>query len=595
MKRFSRLSAVGAMTLLLAFCVATVRAQVLDQIPSDALVVFKIKNLTEVNEKAAVLAKQFGLVEMTPAAADPLAALLAAAGMTNGVDKAGDAAMVLANGNLDGDQPPMLILVPVTDYKAFLGNFGETKKDGELDVFRMTFDGQQEKEDTYAANWGKYAVLTPMKDLLAKKPDGFKASGATAKQLATRDLVVVANIKVLGAMATKQIREHKAELMGEMEKAAGQEEKLAKYMPLLKVVVNQGLLIADEFLADTKAASFGINLSKEGISTSFMIDFEAGSKLGAALSETKGTTDSLLAGLPEAKYLLFGGGIRGNDAGLKLAEEWLAPIEAEVAKSGDELKPVLKLIEVMKKLSSAVKGQTMGAIAPTGAFMATPLLQTVAVMTGDVKVIQEAQLEALQAQQEVMALMPHQAVTKTNVTPNAKTIDGVSFTQFSTEITGTDAASVQAKTMFTVLFGPGGNAGFCGAVDDQHLLVVSGLDDATIGAAIKAVKDKADPLTKSAAVALANKNLPEKRVAAFYMDLGLIVTTATNYAAGMGMPIPVKIKPDLAPIGVAIATDGPAVMIDSIIPADLVESLVTTALQLKMMGAGGGPGKPGGL
>ena len=62
----------------------------------------------------------------------------------------------------------------------------------------------------------------------------------------------------------------------------------------------------------------------------------------------------------------------------------------------------------------------------------------------------------------------------------------------------------------------------------------------------------------------------------------------------MGMPIPVNIKPDLPPIGVAVATDGSASRIDSFIPADLVEQMITTSLQLKMMG-GGGRGKPGGL
>ena len=55
-----------------------------------------------------------------------------------------------------------------------------------------------------------------------------------------------------------------------------------------------------------------------------------------------------------------------------------------------------------------------------------------------------------------------------------------------------------------------------------------------------------------------------------------------------------NIKPDLAPIGMSVSSEGAALRADSFIPADLVESMITTGLQLKMMG-GGGRGKPGGL
>src|SRR5258708_3199379 len=178
-RRTLRIAPVWAFAAVTAFWAASAQAQVLNQVPSDAMFVLKLKNLGSVSDKAGVLAKQFGLVEMNPAAADPLGWMLTEGGMANGVDKAGDAALVIAHGELGSRPPPLIILIPVSDYKAFVGNFADAKKDGEFDVFRMSFSGQKDNDDTYSTNWGKYAALSPKKDLLSKKPDGFKATGAT--------------------------------------------------------------------------------------------------------------------------------------------------------------------------------------------------------------------------------------------------------------------------------------------------------------------------------------------------------------------------------------------------------------------------------
>src|SRR5205823_13304026 len=117
----------------------------------------------------------------------------------------------------------------------------------------------------------------------------------------------------------------------------------------------------------------------------------------------------------------------------RLFVEWMAPIEAELGKA-EELKPALTLLDSMKQMFKTYKSQTIGMIAPSGALGAAPLIQTVAIMVGDVKVLQEAQQKAMQAQQELMALIPNQPAMKTKFTPNAKTIDGVSFTQFTTTL-----------------------------------------------------------------------------------------------------------------------------------------------------------------
>ena len=599
MNRISRFVPAMAAALALACFAAVAQSQVMDQVPSDALVVIKINKMSAVNEKAAVLAKQWGLVEMNPALSDPLAYLMTESTMVNGVDKAGDEAIVIANGDLvltNGSKPPIIILIPVTDYKAFIGNYPDAKKEGELDVVQMTFSGKKDPEQSYVANWGKFAAISPLKDLLGKKPEGFKASGMTGKELDTKDFVAVMNMEVFGPKLEAQLKEHKDSMLSDVEKNLTKDEKTAKYAPLVKVLVTQLIGAGEGFLTETKYASFSIQLSKEGVATSLMADFKPDSSMGKTIAQMKGVGGSLLGGLPEAKYLFFGGGVSAGEAGNQLMSDFLKPIKEELAKSGDDLKPVITAIDGINKMMGAMKGQVAGVIAPTGALGTTSIIQEVVVMQGDAKVLADSQLQVLEAEQKLMGLLPNQGggMIKFTLTPNAKTVDGVSFSQFTEDIDGNAPNAAQAKQMFAMMYGPNGMTGFNGILDDQHMLTVIGLDDAMISAAIKAAKANTDIFAKNESVLAVGKNLPKERLGEFYFDLGQTVTTITNYAKMMGMPIPVNIKPDLSPIGASLATEGSAVHMDSFIPADLVESMVGMAIQVHMMGAGG-RGKPGGL
>src|SRR5690348_1943257 len=92
MKSFHRVVAVGVAVALLV-C-ATARAQqVLDQVPSDAVGVFEVKDLQDTSTKVAKLAKNLGVDQFVPQFADPLGALMDEYGLKKGVNKNGDMAI----------------------------------------------------------------------------------------------------------------------------------------------------------------------------------------------------------------------------------------------------------------------------------------------------------------------------------------------------------------------------------------------------------------------------------------------------------------------------------------------------------------------
>ncbi len=65
MKRVRRSAAVlAAVAVVVAFAGQAARAQVLQQVPSDAMVVFKVSNLKAVSDKVAKFSEALGLAAM---------------------------------------------------------------------------------------------------------------------------------------------------------------------------------------------------------------------------------------------------------------------------------------------------------------------------------------------------------------------------------------------------------------------------------------------------------------------------------------------------------------------------------------------------
>src|SRR2546423_25077 len=52
-------------------------------------------------------------------------------------------------------------------------------------------------DNSYVANWGKYAAIGTSQDIVQKKPDGLTAQGIAGKELAEKDIVIFANMKAV--------------------------------------------------------------------------------------------------------------------------------------------------------------------------------------------------------------------------------------------------------------------------------------------------------------------------------------------------------------------------------------------------------------
>lgn len=588
MKTFRRLALASLALVMLVSTSA--KAQVMQQVPSDALIVIKLKNLKDVSDKIAALSQRWALDQFRPELNDPLGTLLTMANLGAGLNKAGDAAVVVFDAGPQAREPDLLVIVPITDFKAFSASLPNAAADG-------TFMLGNKKG--FVGDWGKYAAVSPKQALTAKKGDGLQIPAVTTKELDGRDVVAYANLKTIRKDLLPLFKDNRGKLVEEMERNLKNAPNAnEKYAPLIKAMVNQLMNTVEEFLMDADAAALGANLSKDGISTVLLAEFEPNSYIGKFVKNIKNTDASLTAGLPDKAYFVFGG-MTMDKAGNQVLNDFLAPIEKELTALGAEGKGISDYVKSIKEMMTSVQGQTFGMVSPGIAAIQQQqgIVQIVSVLRGDAQKIAAGERELVSKQSEMMKLFgPDAQMGAMSITPNAKTVDGVSLDQITSAMPAPQTPQQQqAAFMLQMLYGPKGPSGYGGAVGADKYLMVMGGGDELLTTSIASVKGNSDPVGKGPAAEV-SKNLPQSRVGAFYLSVDQIAKTVFDFMAMQGMPAGVKLPPNLPPLGGTVATEGTAIRVDGYIPAQTVESMIAAGMQLYLQQQGGkAPGQPGGL
>lgn len=593
--RVARFVVVGLVALFVA-AVSPVLAQVLDQVPSDSLVVLKINHLQDTSTKLAGLMQALGVTDFVPTLADPLAAAMSETGATGGIDKAGDAAVALLDFNWDRPPrtPPILIVLPVSDYKAFLAGTTVVNTTGEVSTVKFKNDNQP----MYVVNRGAFALMSPSADVLAKKMTGtVKPAGLAARQMAENDATIFVNFPVLKAKALPKLRDGREKLLAEVDRAFSRQGGDAKKSPLLKAVVNQALNVAQGFLEDAQATTMGFTFGKNGINGTLLSEFTASSYSSNLVGQFKGNDQSMLKGLPGEKYLFYGGFVNNQAASIKALDDLTAPIMKELGPLGDVGKTIEGAINSYRESLQYSERGSFGMVAPNPQ-AAGGLVELVAVYKGDAEKLKAAGVTQAKAQEDVMKALglPSAQMQKTTHTPSAKSVSGVSFDQVKIDFNfaGNTPQEMQAQQAINFLYGPNGFTMLSGVVDPKTLLIVGGGNDQLLSTSIAAAKSDTDALGMTDPVKTVDAELPKSRIGVFYIPLDTIASTAVGYAGKMGFAVPVQIPPNLPPIGMTFGTDGNAVRIDGHIPTPLVQSLVQAVMQVFVQMRGGGPGGGGG-
>ncbi len=550
------------------------RAQVLDQVPSDALVVLKLNHVSEINTKLSDLMTQLGLTDIIPQTKDPLGTIETQLGLGAGLDPKRDAAAVLLNTDFQNDgPPPMLVLLPVSDYKAFLGTLTVVRTEGDVSVVHF----KENEEDAFVENWGDYAALSPKKEGVTGKHEGIKPTGVAVHQLETQDVCVYANIPALKALALPKLDEGQKAAMDELEKNTKNLDETKKN--LAKKALSEGIKGATEFLNDCQSVTMGISLSKAGINGNFMVDFAPDTYMGKLASQLKNTEEPLMGGLPKGTYITYGGSIQDPKAATQLLDDMLNPMLDDLNAFGDDGKKFVEVLKVIKEAMGSIEGGSYGTLAPTAALGAGSLIKQVYVYKGDADKLKAVPPKFGDMVNDLVKMFAGgEDMTKTTVTPGFKTIAGVKFDRVLIEINpdNTSQEAMQAAEALSRTFGPDGLSIIDGEVDPKTIVIALGLDDDFLGQVVEAAKENKDVLTDD--VKSVDSQLPKKRALVGYLALDEYIRTLLSYARANGMNLPVQLPNSLPPIAVNAGSDGSAIQYNLFLPTKLTQSLVQAGL-----------------
>ncbi|MCY2952901.1 MAG: hypothetical protein NTU53_13135 [Planctomycetota bacterium] len=565
--------------LVVAFFVASsglVSAQVLKYVRDDALVVIKVNNPQGISDKAAAMAQKMGLANLNPGFADPLSLLKEKLNLKAGIDFKGEAAVVVFRPPAGEREPRALALIPVSDYKAFLGNFANVKKEGDADTFCIQPDG----EAVFAVQWGTYAAVSPWKDLLLEQPTGLKVAGIVAKQYAEKDITAYLNMKPIREMVLPQVQGIRAEVAGMLVAQPGQAPGQAAFQRAMAMQIFDAV---EAFLTQSQAAALSMNLAPGGVAYTLSVHFLPDSGIGKAITGVSNTEANLITSLPKEKYLVFGGWVQNGPGMWELHKAFYEkPIKAAMLGEADT-KAVADVLAATEKMLTSTKSGEFGLIAPPQGTGITPgLVRGILVMNGDAKTIQDSKRKSMAAQEVFMKATGNQGLDlKVMSQATTKTIEGVQLDQFQMVFTIDPKSLPAAMQILQVLNGKGVTS-LAGAVNDKTFVSTTSLDDAQVQAAIVAAKQSQSPLASLDTIKAASEQLPKSRIAVGYIALDNILSTAFDIAAQMGAAVPLKVPADLPPIGVSISSEGSTVRFDACIPSTLIENMVSLGMQAAM-------------
>lgn len=575
---------------------SAVRAQVLQQVPSDAMVVLKVNNLKGTSDKIATLAKDLGVAAMLPEAADPLGALQTELKVQKGINNAGELAFVYMDPAVAGRADAFLILIPVSDYKTFLTNFTGAQTTGEISSVKLGASG----EPAFVANWGAYAALAPSQQLLAKKPTGLVAPSVSAKELAQKDAVLYVNFSTVRGKLLPELQKSRGAMINEIERNLNATPEVGKFGGVIKAVLNQFLNAGEEFLKDAQGASIGLSLTPAGITGTVMAEFAKDSYIAQNLVAAKNSDGPLVDGLPAGKYLFYAGSVSDSAVTGKLLNDVLDPILKEILALGPDMAPAVEYMNAIKAYASATKAQSFGMLTPSGQLGAEPIVQVIMVQKGDAKTISDSYTTMLNAQTKLMTALklPGADATKPTIAPKAKTLDGVTFDTVTTKVdpNNQNPQAMQQAQILAMIYGAQGAVVHYGAIGTDKVLTASGVSDKMISSAITSAKGSTAPLADNENLKAVASQLPKQRVAVAYVNVGELVTSALGYAKQVGFQVPLQLPPELPPIGATVSNEeGTAFRIDVFVPTTLIQSLVAAGMQAQMQMQGGGAPAGGGL
>lgn len=587
----------------------------LDRVAAGAEVVVVIPSLSELSEAIAGFGAETGLDRLAPEFADTLGAFKRQMGWLDGVDDEGAMLVVVtgladaidaglaedaaggAGGEAEGDdvEPSAVLLVPVTDYKAFVSQLGG---DGGADTTAVTLqnlDGQA--NEGYAKSLDGYAVMSDTLERVSNYTAGDRGKaitdamgGMVSEYLNGGDSLILLDMAALAPSLNKAIDRAAREFKTQMDDPDGAmpaglggtvDAMMALYTESGRTMVNgtDKLLLSLDF----GDRGLGLTTSAQMKDGSELADFFTPGNnqqaLGAANKASGGA--ALLATLPDQPYI-YAASIDATRFALDKLIDQLMGALGEDGNAGmlTMYKDSIAMMKDAKGVASVFYAPEPAAMMAGGFFTSLTVYDV-----ADADAFIKQQKDNIQKLAEMKMALPaeegepaQQISFNTQYTDKALVIEGVNVDQYQVN-TVLPPEMMQEFGPMAALMGNSGTGGYI-ATKDGKVLVSTVTDPQLITRGLKAL-DQQDGTGSGGAIARVRGDLPSDSSMELFISLDGIAQAANPFLMmfspnGQQLDIPA----DLPPLAMGGASDGKGLALRMFLPHELVKFVSDSYEQL---------------
>ncbi|MEX0655753.1 MAG: hypothetical protein WD534_03225 [Phycisphaeraceae bacterium] len=566
--------------------------QALELVAADAEVVVIVPSLAALNQQVSELGQTLNL--QLDELDDVVGQLRHHAGMTAGVDETGPLVVALLDVSTaltDGARPTAALLVPVSDYEAFVGNFGGEA--GEAIASLTMPEGQP----AFAKLLGDHAVMSDDQAVVEAY-----AGGGDAQAL--RD--------TLGELGRKYLDESSAAVYIDLE-AVGPammgaiDRKLAEFDAMIDEFSDaddpQFRTFADtwemqrQYAAGTRSMIEGmqsmllaIDLGERGLGVTKTFRMREGSALREYFPGRASQAAGELASLPDRPFLFA---MAVDDEAIAFGRLIEAMLEAmpdeQQAMMGPLMQQTLGLIEQTQAYASALYVPDQMAVMSGGLLNAVNVYR---VDDGDAYLA--AWRDTLTGLDEQAVDLPEQAgagdgqMTFTGrYDDNALQIDGVQVAQYRVEVELPDAMQQQQPdNPFAGMMNATAYGGYIAAKND-HVVMTTTTDPQIMRAALRALDQEAGIGAAGPIAEIREHALPPNAAVESYISLQGIAQMGNTFIAMFGGQ-PINVPDDVPPIAMGAGVQDDSVAFRLFLPAGAMRAVGDAGRQFAPML--GGPG-----
>lgn len=569
----------------------------LSQVPANAAAFVIVPNLTSLNGKVAKLGQALGIPG--PPMADILTMVKDQMGMQKGIDDKGSLLIVMPVLDLMASDPPIVMVIPVADYDAFIGNFADAADAADapgLKTFRM------QGEQVFAKPMGKYAVVSPLSKLVQNYKAGSdptalaKAAGTLGGQtLDNADALLYLNMEQISPILQPLLQmgmmqmQQQFQQMPEETEAQGMATFMQAYMKLYGDLGNM-------ILRDAQTVVLGLSLSEADIRSTLALQCKPDTYLGQMFSQARKPLGNLNR-LPDRPVFMAG----SMDVSILPMKDMAKVIKAELLDKLPDDSPFKPMMAGYAKAFDAgalvqegqfVWYQPTGEVDPTNPMK---LIDYAYVYTstdpaGFMKANREY-VESMVAAMKGMAAMEGMPAgaempVKMKYTENAVQVVGRSVDKLEMEMSmgGMPGGAEAMSTMMA--FVTQMSSMYLTTTDDAIVMSHSGHQE-TLAAAL-ATAGGTGKLGTRPELQTAARSLIDHRVMEAYVDLSGIMKVAVMPMLPEQMRMPVQDSPPLAMAWSATDNGTAMQLVVPVGAANQIKTAVSFIFMRAMMGAMGG-------